>query len=263
MTDRSRHERGSGDTGGARLRPAGSVYGLTRFQLGGGSSSAASASARLRAWARICWRDMPNCWRNRRAMCEHGQRHRPDRSAPSWRWCRSGSSPPRLAVPGHACHSPGARSARPRPRWHRLYQLAEHRALAGQLQPSGLVTGPGQQRVQQPVIHQLPQRHAVRLPRVWGFPRPEAGFPVVTGCPPATLRLAQRYRPQHGGPGFSSVAVSPGSDLLDSFVEDPPSALVFMGKDGACCSQVGGVVDQLGRRIQVAGREARAGEVLA
>ena len=46
---------------------------------------------------------------------------------------------------------------------HRLDQLAEHRALAGQPQPPGLVAGPVQQRVQQPVIHQLPQRHPVRL----------------------------------------------------------------------------------------------------
>ena len=44
------------------------------------------------------------------------------------------------------------------PLQHRLDQLTQHAALAGQPQPPGLVAGPLQQRVQQPVIDQLPQR---------------------------------------------------------------------------------------------------------
>ena len=84
----------------------------------------------------------------------------PPQSAPSYRSSRCGSSPGRRrARPGRSAHSPGARSARPRPRWHRPDQLAGHRALAGQPQPPGLVPRAGQQRVQQSVIHQLPQRH--------------------------------------------------------------------------------------------------------
>ncbi len=45
-----------------------------------------------------------------------------------------------------------------RPLQHRLDQLAQHAALTGQPQPPGLIPGPFQQRVQQPVIDQLPQR---------------------------------------------------------------------------------------------------------
>jgi len=41
---------------------------------------------------------------------------------------------------------------------HRLDQLAQHAALTGQPQPPGLVPRPLQQRIQQPVIDQLPQR---------------------------------------------------------------------------------------------------------
>jgi hypothetical protein len=43
-------------------------------------------------------------------------------------------------------------------------------------------------------------------------------------------------------PAASSARPYPGrgllagrGDLLDSFVEDPPSALVFVGEHGACC----------------------------
>ena len=201
---------------------------------------------------------MPNCWRNRRAVCEHGQRHRPD--------------------PGLHRFVDGAVPVVPRPGWPfpAMPVIAQVRGQpASRARASTALTSP-------PSIEPSP---VSRSPPAWsrdrassasssrssissrsgtrsGYrpsgasPARKRASPVVTGCPPATLRPAQRYRPQHGGPGFSSAAVSPGSDLLDSFVEDPPSALVFMGEDGACCSQVGGVVDQLGRRIQVAGRGA-------
>ena len=33
----------------------------------------------------------------------------------------------------------------------------------------------------------------------------------------------------------SRIASRKGGNLLDSLAEDPPSALVFMGKHGACC----------------------------
>ena len=69
---------------------------------------------------------------------------------------------------------------------------------------------------------------------------------------------------QHDGLGLAgSGIVAVGGDLCDSLVEDPPSALVLVGEDGACCGQVGGVVDQLGGCVQVVRRGARTGEVLA
>ena len=45
-----------------------------------------------------------------------------------------------------------------RPLQHRLDQLTQHGPLTGQPQPPGLVPRPLQQRIQQPVIDQLPQR---------------------------------------------------------------------------------------------------------
>jgi hypothetical protein len=48
-----------------------------------------------------------------------------------------------------------------------------------------------------------------------------------------------------GWPAGSGIVVV-GGDLFGSLVEDPPSALVFVGEDGACCSEVGGMVDQFG-----------------
>jgi hypothetical protein len=103
------------------------------------------------------------------------------RSAPSWRWCRCGSSTPRRrGRPARPCHSPGAVPARPGPRWHRLDQLAEHRPLTGQPQPARLVPRPVQQRVQQPVIHQLPQRHPRRRA---ARRRPARARPVTGGIP--------------------------------------------------------------------------------
>ena len=50
-----------------------------------------------------------------------------------------------------------------RPLQHRPDQLAQHRALAGQPQPARLIAGPLEQRVQEPVVHQLPQRPPRRL----------------------------------------------------------------------------------------------------
>lgn len=42
----------------------------------------------------------------------------------------------------------------------------------------------------------------------------------------------------HSAPisGFSSADMSRSSDLLESFVEDPPSALVVVGEGEACCA---------------------------
>ena len=45
-----------------------------------------------------------------------------------------------------------------RPLQHRLDQLTQHGSLTGQPKPPGLVPGPLQQRIQQPVIDQLAQR---------------------------------------------------------------------------------------------------------
>ena len=59
-----------------------------------------------------------------------------------------------------------------RPFQHCLDELAQHAALAGQPQPAGLVLRPLQQRVQEPVIDQLPQR-SQRQPSRGGI------FPVV------------------------------------------------------------------------------------
>jgi hypothetical protein len=68
---------------------------------------------------------------------------------------------------------------------------------------------------------------------------------------------------QFGLHGVSLLDVGRSSDLLDSVVEDPPSALILVGEDGACRGEVGGVVDQLGRRMQVARRRTCTGEVFA
>jgi hypothetical protein len=58
-----------------------------------------------------------------------------------------------------------------RPLEHRPDQLTQHRALTGQPQPPGRVFRPFQQRVQQPVVHQLPQRRNL-LPGARGFSLP-------------------------------------------------------------------------------------------
>ena len=76
-----------------------------------------------------------------------------------------------------------------RPLQHRPHQLAEHRALAGQPQPAGLVPRPFQQRVQQPVIHQLPQRHPRRV-------LPGPGRAARTRASPAPVHVIPGH-PRH------------------------------------------------------------------
>ena len=71
-----------------------------------------------------------------------------------------------------------------RPLQHRPHQLAEHRALAGQPQPPGRVLRALQQRVEQPVIHQLPQRH------------PAGILAAGTGTCPVTERVIPGH-PRH------------------------------------------------------------------
>ncbi len=93
-----------------------------------------------------------------------------------------------------------------RPLQHRLDQLAEHRALAGQPQPAGRVLRPFQQRVQQPVIHQLPQRHPPGTsgrPARPGLPRHDTDHPRPS--PPS-----RRYpAPGHHAPRFPCSRTSP------------------------------------------------------
>ena len=69
-----------------------------------------------------------------------------------------------------------------RPLQHRPHQLPEHRPLAGQPQPAGLVPGAFQQRVQQPVIHQLPQRHLRGV-------LPGRALAAREGAIPVTIRI--------------------------------------------------------------------------
>jgi hypothetical protein len=78
-----------------------------------------------------------------------------------------------------------------RPFQHRPHQLAEHRSLAGQPQPPGRVLRPVQQRVQQPVIHQLPQRHPRRV------------LAAGTGASPVTERTS---------PAITAIAPLSGSE---------------------------------------------------
>jgi len=59
-------------------------------------------------------------------------------------------------------------------------QLAEHRPGPGQPQPPGRVLRPVQQRIQQPVIHQLPQRHPRRLHARGCQPGPLSPAPTTT-----------------------------------------------------------------------------------
>jgi hypothetical protein len=64
-----------------------------------------------------------------------------------------------------------------RPLQHRLDQLTQHAALAGQPQPPSLVPGPLQQRVQQPVVDQLAQRSKLPPSRGGIFPAVMSSLP--------------------------------------------------------------------------------------
>ena len=89
-----------------------------------------------------------------------------------------------------------------RPLQDRLDQLAEHRARTGQPQPPGRIPRPLGQRIQQPVIHQLPQRHR-RQPSRGGI------SPVVM----RTLsRKATRFRSGHH-PCLDRLLACNGHDL--------------------------------------------------
>ena len=181
----------------------------------------------------------------------HGQRHRPD---PGLHRLGDGAvaGVPRV-MPGRVV--PAVTQVRgqlglQRPLQHRPHQLAEHRPLAGQPQPPGRVLRPFQQRVQQPVIHQLPQRHPAGPGRagacpvttriIPGHPRhlaaiPHRGIvprvspghglhrcspPRFSGCPrpaydyPVLLLYTPRVIPPTARPGRSWSAGRPRGGLV-------------------------------------------------
>ena len=89
----------------------------------------------------------------------HLDRHRPDPGL----YLLADRAIPRIAGIMAGRVMPGIAQVRgqlslQRPLQHRLDELAQHAALTGQPQAPGLVPGPLQQRIQQPVIDQLTQR---------------------------------------------------------------------------------------------------------
>ena len=87
-------------------------------------------------------------------------------------------------------------------------QLAEHRALAGQPQPARLVPRPLQQRVQQPVVHQLPQRPPRRL---CNAPPDVSPPPAGTAMSPLIVRFMIVLPPKNLGVPARRAGSPPGS----------------------------------------------------
>ena len=98
---------------------------------------------------------------------------------------------------------------RQRPLQHRRHQLAQHRPLAGQPQPARLVPRPFQQRVQQPVIHQLPQRHLRRRAARARHRPVTALLTDLTIVPPTSPGGIRADRPRVSGPLPLSTRVLP------------------------------------------------------